>query len=119
MTETANENTEDYAKHFSEESFWKKVKKYASKAGKEALEKVLILYYCLADPETPAWAKTIIIAALGYFILPIDAVPDFIPVVGIADDAAVIGFAILTVAAYIKREHSEKAKEKIEDFFGK
>ena len=51
------------------------------KAGKEVIEKALILYYCLQDDDTPAWAKTTIIGALGYFISPIDAIPDLVPVV--------------------------------------
>ncbi|MGJ3196969.1 DUF1232 domain-containing protein [Peribacillus castrilensis] len=37
------------------------------------------MFYTLQKPTTPAWAKTVIVGALGYFILPIDLIPDLIP----------------------------------------
>ena len=107
----------EYSKEFSEDSFWTKVKDFAIKAGKEVIEKALILYYCLQGPDTPVWAKTTIIAALGYFISPIDAIPDFTPVIGFTDDLGVLAAALATVAVYIKEEHKEKAKEKIKIWF--
>ncbi len=108
----------EYSKEFSEDSFWTKVKAFAIKAGKEVIEKAIILYYCLQDLDTPVWAKTTIIAALGYFISPIDAIPDFTPVIGFADDLGVLAAAMATVAMYIKEEHKEKAKAKLKIWFG-
>lgn len=113
-----NENTNEFAKHYSEESFWDKVKNFAVKAGKEVIEKALILYYCFADKDTPAWAKAIILGALGYFILPIDAIPDAAPLIGFTDDLGVIVAASVAVAAHIKKEHIELAKQKIKEWFG-
>ena len=95
-----------------------KVKKYAIEAGKEIIEKALILYYCLIDPDTPAWAKTVIIGALGYFIVPLDAIPDFTPVVGYSDDLGALAIAFAIVAAHIKSEHKEMAQEKLKVWFG-
>ena len=115
--ETNDIESNDFSKEYSEDSFWEKVKNFALKAGKEVIEKVLILYYCLQDPDTPAWAKAAIIAALGYFISPIDAIPDLIPVVGFADDLGVLVAAMATVAVYIKEEHKEKAREKMKIWF--
>jgi uncharacterized membrane protein YkvA (DUF1232 family) len=109
----------EYSKEFSDESFWTKVKDFAIKAGKEVIEKALLLYYCLQDKDTPAWTKGAIIAALGYFISPIDAIPDLIPVVGFADDLGVLAAALATVAVYIKEEHKEQAQEKIKIWFEK
>ncbi len=109
----------EYSKEFSEDSFWTKVKDFAIKAGKEVIEKALILYYCLQDPDTPIWAKTAIIGALGYFISPIDAIPDLIPVVGFADDLGVLAAALATVAVYINEEHKEQAQGKIKIWFEK
>ena len=80
----------DYKEQYSEDSFWGKVKKYGKKVGSETLEKVLILYYVGIDPLTPAWAKSVIAGALGYFIFPLDAIPDITPVVGYADDLGVL-----------------------------
>lgn len=108
----------EYSKEYSEEGFWKKVKKYALKAGKEVIEKALMLFYALQDKDTPTWAKTIIVAALGYFICPIDAIPDVTPVVGYADDLGALAAAFATVAAYIKEEHKQKAKETLKRWFG-
>lgn len=112
-------NPDDRSKHYNDSSFWDKVKTYAIAAGKGAIEKALTLYYCLMDSDTPAWARTVIISALGYFILPIDAIPDVIPIAGYSDDLGVLVSALAIVTAHIKSEHSAKAKEKLEDLFGK
>ncbi len=110
--------TNEYSKEYSEESFWEKVKKYALKAGKEVIEKALMLFYCLQDKDTPKWAKGVIVAALGYFIFPMDAIPDPTPVVGFADDLGVLVAALAAVAAHIKEEHKQKAKETLKTWFG-
>ncbi len=108
----------DYGKQYSEKSFWEKVGKFAFQAGKLVVEKALILYHCLQDPETPTWAKTIIIGALGYFIMPLDAIPDLTPVVGFSDDLGALLLAFATVAMHVKEQHIEKAKEKLKTWFG-
>jgi len=105
----------DYSKKYSEESFWRKLKNHASIAGKQLVEKALTLYYCLKDEDTPAKAKATIIGALGYFIWPLDAMPDPVYV----DDLGAVALALLLVAASIKRTHKSKAKKQTEDWFGK
>ena len=77
-----------YEKKYTEDSFWDKVVKFAKTAGREVIEKALWLYYAAQQPNTPLWAKTAIYGALGYFISPIDAIPDITPVIGYADDPA-------------------------------
>ena len=114
----AENQSNEYSKEYSEDSFWEKVKKYALKAGKEVIEKALMLFYCLQDKDTPMWAKTIIVASLGYFICPVDAIPDVVPVVGFADDLGVLVAALAMVAAHIKEEHKQKAKETLKTWFG-
>ena len=76
---------------YSEDNFWKKLKNYAIDAGREVVEKALTLYYAAQSPETPPTAKTVIYAALTYFILPIDLISDFLPGVGYVDDASLLG----------------------------
>lgn len=110
-------DTNKYEKEYSEEAFWDKIKKYAKVAGESVLEPALKMYYAALDPDTPAWAKGIIIGALGYFISPIDAIPDPTPVVGFADDLGVLVMALTAVAAHIKDEHVEKAKETLRKWF--
>ncbi len=106
-----------YSEHYSKEGFWSKAKKYAIKAGRECVELALQLYYALQSPETPIWAKSVITGALGYFISPVDAVPDLLPG-GLIDDYGVIVVAVATVAAYITDEMKDKAKHKVNELFG-
>lgn len=106
-----------FEEEFSENNFWTKIKKFAKVAGESVLEPALKLYYSAQDPETPAWAKTTVYGALGYFISPIDAIPDITPIVGYSDDLGVLVAAIAAVAAYIKEEHKEKAKKTLEQWF--
>ena len=108
----------DYSVHYSEDSFWDKVKKFALIAGIQVIEKAAILYYTLNDSDTPAKSKAIIISALGYLICPIDAIPDITPVIGFVDDLGVLAMAFGTVAANIKEEHVQKAKELLKRLFG-
>jgi uncharacterized membrane protein YkvA (DUF1232 family) len=96
---------------YSEASFWEKVRTQALRAGREVVETALTLFHVLQDPETPKWARTVIIGALGYFILPTDAVPDLIPLVGFTDDLGALAAALATVGAHVKDRHIERAHE--------
>jgi uncharacterized membrane protein YkvA (DUF1232 family) len=107
----------DYSKHYSEESFWKKIQRAALKAGREVVEKALTLYFCLQDPDTPAKAKAVIASALGYLIFPMDAIPDVIFGLGFSDDLAVLVAALAMVATHIKPVHVNKAREKMTQWF--
>ena len=114
----APQANKQYEKKYTEDSFWDKVVKFAKTAGREVIEKALWLYYAAQQPNTPLWARTAIYGALGYFISPIDAIPDITPVVGYADDLAVLAAAVATVATYIKADVKERAAEKLRGWFG-
>jgi len=103
---------------YSDKSFWSKVKRYAKVIGKPVLEKALWLYYAMQREDCPGWAKAVIIGALAYFILPIDAIPDYIPGVGYVDDLATITTAIGMVAQYIDSKVKKQARGKVKDLFG-
>ena len=103
---------------YSDESFWDKAGKYAKAAGKEVIEKSLWLYYAAQRPETPVWAKAVIYGALAYFISPVDAIPDVIPVVGFVDDLGAVAAALATVAVYIDEGVKTKASGKLKSWFG-
>lgn len=107
------------APKYSDTSFWRKLKRFAASAGREVVEKALQLYYALQAPATPKWAKTVIIGALAYFILPMDAIPDILPGVGYADDLGAIAAALSTVHAFITPEMRTTAKAKIDELFGR
>ena len=102
---------------YSDEGFWAKVASFAKVAGKELIEKALWLYYAAQDPATPAWAKGIVYGALGYFVLPIDAIPDIAPVIGYTDDLGVLAAAVVAIPAYITKEVKAKAEQKMKDWF--
>jgi len=106
-----------FGKEYRETSFWRKITKYAKKIGKNAAEKVLILYFCAGDSDTPKWVKRAIIAVLGYFIIPLDAIPDFIPPAGLTDDMALIVVALGWVAVHVKDEHKKRAQDVLKSLF--
>ncbi len=106
-----------YEKEYSEDSFWDKLTNYAKSAGKDLVELALKMYYAATDSDTPIWAKSAIFGALGYFISPIDAIPDLVPVVGYSDDLGVLTLAIATVSTYIKEKHVQQAKETLARWF--
>jgi uncharacterized membrane protein YkvA (DUF1232 family) len=112
------EDRPDYPEIYSEKSFWDKLAGYAKAAGKEVVEKALLLYYAGHEEDAPAWAKATIAASLGYFIAPLDAIVDLTPVVGYADDLGVLALAIAAVATYINDDVREKAAIKMENWFG-
>ena len=89
--------------------FWSKAKKYASKV--PFARQALAMYYCAIDSKTPTRAKVTAIGALAYWILPIDVIPDFIPVAGFADDTTAIFIAYKAIKAHITQEHYEKVDE--------
>jgi uncharacterized membrane protein YkvA (DUF1232 family) len=88
--------------------FWPKVRRFA--AGLPFAEDLLAAYYCAFDRNTPVQVKATLMAALAYFVLPFDIVPDFLPLIGFADDAAVLAAAIRMVATHITPEHREAAQ---------
>ena len=108
----------EYEEAFSEQGFWLKLKKYARSAGKEVVEKALLLFYAAQEEKAPAWAKATIAGALGYFIVPLDAIADLTPAVGYADDLGVLALAIAAVATYINADVRVKTQQKMTAWFG-
>lgn len=109
---------EDYAKHFSEEKFWDKVLKFGKQAGVKLTYGALLLYYTFQKPTIPKATKATILGALGYFISPLDIIPDFIPLTGYVDDFGVVVTALLLVVSHIDTESRQLAKAKVSDWFG-
>jgi uncharacterized membrane protein YkvA (DUF1232 family) len=103
-------------RNFSETAFWEKLKRYANSAGLQVTESALKLYYALLDSDTPRWAKAVIGAALVYFVVPVDLIPDFIPG-GYADDLGAMISAAAAVLKSIKPEHAQKARLKAGEWF--
>lgn len=112
------EDKHGFENNYSDSGFWDKVITQAKTAGKEIIEKALWLFYAAQNPQTPKWAKTVIYSALGYFIFPLDAIPDITPVVGYADDLGVLAAAVATVGMYITEDVKALAAKKMKDWFG-
>lgn len=111
------DNIEKYQGNYSESGFWNKVKKVALKAGAKVIYVALILYYELADPNVSPKEKAIIIGALGYFILPLDLIPDAIPVLGFSDDLAALVAAYGYVKGPLTPEVKLRARKKLCEWF--
>ena len=78
-------------------------------------EELVAAYFCALDPQVPARVRGTLLAALAYFVLPFDAVPDFILGIGFADDASVLFGAITMVAAHINEDHRRAARAALSD----
>ena len=90
-------------------AFWPKVKRVAAKL--PFAEDLLAAYYCAFDRNTPLQVKTALIGALAYFVLPADAMPDVLPLLGFGDDALVLATALKLVSGHIRDEHREAARQ--------
>lgn len=102
------ETQEEYV----ERTLWTKIKHTAARV--PFVPDVVAMYYTVRDAKTPFWARATIFAALAYFILPVDTIPDFIPLVGFSDDAGAIAAALAVVSAHMTDEHREKARQALE-----
>lgn len=96
-------------KHYSDKKFLTKIKRVGGKIGKEALQAAATLFVALKSPDMPNSSKLIVLGALGYFILPIDVITDFLPFVGLTDDIAVIMMALGKVYLSITDEMKYEA----------
>ena len=94
-------------------AFWTKLRRVA--ADLPFAEDLLAAYYCAFDRATPMQVKAALFGALAYFVLPFDAVPDFLPVLGFTDDAAVLAAAIKLVAGHIRPVHHDAARDKLQE----
>ncbi len=83
--------------------FWAKLKRFAGRV--PFVEDIVAAYYCALDPATPMRVRGMLLAALAYFILPFDLIPDMLPVLGFADDAALLTAVFGLVAAHITDTH--------------
>ncbi len=88
--------------------FWAKLKRVGRRI--PFAEDILAAYYCTLDPATPSRVRFVLLGAIAYFVMPVDAIADFLPVLGFADDAALLAAALSQVAGAIKDEHREKAR---------
>ena len=107
-----------YAGHYDDNAFWEKLKKFGRKAGIKVVYAALLLYYVLKSPGTSGKDRAKILGALGYFLLPIDLIPDFLPIAGYTDDLAALTWGIYCVMKSITPEVKANAAAKLHEWFG-
>jgi uncharacterized membrane protein YkvA (DUF1232 family) len=90
------------------EGFWKKLLRVAGKI--PFAEDAAAAYFCAVDPATPSKVRAVLYAALAYFVMPFDVIPDFVAGLGFTDDAAVLAMAIGLVAKHITAGHTRQAR---------
>jgi uncharacterized membrane protein YkvA (DUF1232 family) len=94
--------------------FWKTAKKAARAI--PFLDEVVAGYFCALDPKTPPRVRGILLAALAYFVLPLDFIPDFLLGIGFGDDLAVLATAISAVRSNISEAHRMAARRALSDY---
>ena len=118
MTRAATWNEADFATPDAERlardedtvrrGFWRKLRRFAAQL--PFAEDLAAAYYCAFDRDTPLQVKAALVGALAYFVLPFDVIPDMMPLLGFADDAAVLATALRLVASHMKPAHRAAAK---------
>ncbi len=113
ILEPGDEDRQQKRERNVREKFWLTVKRAASKL--PLVDEVVAAYFCALDPQTPTRVRGILLAALAYFVLPLDLLPDFFAVVGFSDDVAVLTAAIAAVSTNITDAHRSAAKKALND----
>ena len=117
MSPKIPQNIEKYNSHYSERGLWSKIKSVAKNAGSKTIYMVLLLHYVLKSPDVSIKEKAKIYGALGYFILPIDLIPDAIPFVGYSDDITALASILHSVWKNVTPEIKQQAQQKLKDWF--
>jgi uncharacterized membrane protein YkvA (DUF1232 family) len=94
------------------EGFWKKLLRVAGHI--PFADDAAAAYYCATDPATPSKVRGVLLAALAYFVMPFDVIPDFIAGLGFTDDAAVMAMAIGLVSRHITQTHRKRARRALD-----
>lgn len=88
--------------------FWRKLRRLIGKL--PFVEDLVSAYYCAMDPSTPLAARAVLLGAVAYFVMPIDAIPDAFAIFGFSDDAGVLATAIAVAGSNIREAHRAAAK---------
>ncbi len=112
------ESSEKYSKHYDSAALFSKIAEFGKKAGSKVVFAALLLFYAVKSENMPLKEKAIVAGALGYFIMPLDLIPDFIPIVGYGDDFAVLFATVRMISAYIDAQVINDAKFRLTEWFG-
>jgi len=112
-----NRRIEKFKSHYDPGKLFVKLEKMAKTLGAKTVYAILILYYSLMGNNVSMKEKAMIIAALGYFILPSDLIPDIMAVIGFSDDFAVIWYIFKRIRKNVTSEVKQKARDRIAQWF--
>lgn len=122
MTErlyTYFENKRAYFKDkFDADALFAKIAEVSKTAGVNVVFMALVLYYALVGKEVPLRDKALVMAALGYFITPVDFIPDILGLIGFTDDMGILMLAFKQIQNNVSPEVIDHAKQKLTDWFG-
>ena len=113
-----NSNIDKYKSSYSESKFFNKIIEVAKKAGAKVAYSAFRIFYTLKIGNLSTTEKLLVIAALGYFITPIDLIPDFMSVVGLTDDLIVLAYVNSVINDAITPEIDLLAREQVKKYFG-
>ena len=117
MKKNTLKDLKKYEGLYSEKSLMTKISRFAKKAGLNTTYYVLLLYTMLISGKTALKDKAVIIGALGYFICPIDLIPDIMIGTGFLDDASILMFALTTISSSITPEIRSDARKRLHQIF--
>ena len=115
LKELLEDNSYDENVAIVEDGFEEKIK--GNLARLPFLRDAVALYFCAIDSQVPVGKKIMAFAALAYFIMPIDAIPDAIPIAGFTDDAAMIAGAVAALDSVVTQEHKDEAEEWLNNLY--
>jgi uncharacterized membrane protein YkvA (DUF1232 family) len=108
-----------FSRYFNEPALMAKIRKFYVKAGQKVIYAVLLLYYVFKSPGVNMKTKLTIVAALGYFIVPVDAIFDLAPVLGFTDDFGILIYTLVRISSLITPEIKLQARHKMNEWFPK
>ncbi|MFB9949813.1 YkvA family protein [Rhizobium puerariae] len=108
-----DEDTQDRQERQVRARFWPTLKRAVRQV--PFSRDLVAAYYCAIDPQTPTGVRGVLLAALAYFVLPVDFVPDFFALVGFSDDLAVLAAAFRMIQGHITDRHYEAADRSLAD----
>ena len=97
--------------------FLRQVRQYLRSAGMKVVYAALLLYFAYHAPDTPSWAKRIILGSIAYLLAPIDIVPDLTPFLGFTDDFGILMFGLVSVAGHIDQQTRKQAQTQMKSWF--
>ncbi|MEO0635565.1 MAG: YkvA family protein [Pseudomonadota bacterium] len=95
-----------------ERGFWRTFRKAAGQM--PFAEDVAASYFCAMDSDTPVRVRGTLLAALAYFVLPTDLLPDFIVGFGFTDDIAVLTYVFSTLKQNLRPAHYDLARDALD-----